>query len=280
MRSLRLRIAPHDAKPVLRGLVGGFDRNDLLLFASAISFQVLTALVPLLLFALGILGFFGLTGVWTQDVRPEIIDGVSAAALTIIDDTVKKVLGSAQLFWVTAGAAIATWQLSGAVRAVMEALNRVYGAEEDRSVRRRIAVSIVLAVALAALTFTAIGVVVFVPLLDGNPPPFVGALLFVVRWGVAAVLLGVAVGLLVHHGPDRAQPLGWVSAGAVTIVVSWLVMSVAFGLYLSSAAFSGSIYGALATVVVLMAYLYASSVVFLAVIQIDVLLRERDDESG
>jgi len=280
MRSRRLRIAPHDAKPVLRGLVDGFDRNDLLLFASAISFQVLTALVPLMLFALGTLGFFGLTDVWTNDVRPEIIDGVSAAALTIIDDTVEKVLGSAQLFWVTAGAAIATWQLSGAVRAVMRALNRVYGAEEDRSVRRRLAVSIVLAVALLMLTFAAVGVVVFVPLLDGNPAPFVGALLFVARWGVAAVLLGLAVGLLVHQGPDRAQPLGWVSAGALTIAVSWMVMSTAFGLYLSSAASSGSIYGALATVVVLMAYLYASSIVFLAGIQVDALLRERDDEAA
>ena len=280
MRSRRLRIAPHDAKPVLRGLVDGFDRNDLLLFASAISFQVLTALVPLMLFALGTLGFFGLTDVWTNDVRPGIIDGVSAAALTIIDDTVEKVLGSAQLFWVTAGAAIATWQLSGAVRAVMRALNRVYGAEEDRSVRRRLAVSIVLAVALLMLTFAAVGVVVFVPLLDGNPAPFVGALLFVARWGVAAVLLGLAVGLLVHQGPDRAQPLGWVSAGALTIAVSWMVMSTAFGLYLSSAASSGSIYGALATVVVLMAYLYASSIVFLAGIQVDALLRERDDEAA
>jgi len=273
-------IASHDAKPVLRGLVDGFDRNDLLLFASAISFQVLTALVPLMLFALGTLGLFGLTGVWTQDVRPEIIHGVSAAALTIIDDTVEKVLGSAQLFWVTAGAAIATWQLSGAVRAAIRALNRVYGAEEDRSAGRRIAVSIVLALVLAALTFTAIGVVVFVPLLDGNPPVLVGALLFVGRWGVATVLLGLAVGLLVHQGPDRAQPLGWVSGGAVTIVVSWMVMSAAFGLYLSSAASTGSIYGALATIVVLMGYLYASSVVFLAGIQVDALLRERDDAAA
>ncbi len=272
-----MALAPHDAKPAIRGLVDGFDRNDLLLFASAISFQVLTALVPLMLFALGALGFFGLAGVWTQDVRPEIIDGVSAAALTIIDDTVEKVLGSAQLFWVTAGAAIATWQLSGAVRAVMEALNRVYGAEEDRSVGRRLAVSIALAVALLVLTFAAVGVVVFVPLLDGNPPALVGALLFIGRWGVAAVLLGLAVGLLVHQGPDRGQPLGWVSAGAVRIVVLWMVMSAAFGLYLSSVASYGSIYGALATVVVLMAYLYASSLVFLAGIQLDALLRERDD---
>jgi len=101
--------------------------------------------------------------------------------------------------------------------------------------------------------------------------------LFIARWGVAAMLLGLAVGLLVHQGPDRAQPLGWVSVGAVTIVGAWVLMSLAFGLYLSSAASYGSIYGALATVVVLMGYLYASTIVSLAGIQVDALLRARDD---
>lgn len=272
-----MAVSPHETKPAVRALLDGFERNELLLFASAISFQVLTALVPIVLFGLGALGFLGLSEVWSRDVRPDVADSVSLAALVVIDDTVDQVLGSAKLFWVTAGAMIATWQLSGAVRAAMEALNRVYGAEEDRGLGRRLAVSVVLAVALALLTFVAIGVVVFVPLLVGDLAPLMEVGLFIARWGVAAMLLGLAVGLLVHQGPDRAQPLGWVSVGAVTIVGAWVLMSLAFGLYLSSAASYGSIYGALATVVVLMAYLYASTIVFLAGIQVDALLRARDD---
>ncbi len=270
---------PPAPKAALRALLDAFARNDLMLFASAISFQVLTALVPLALFGLGALGFLGLGDVWAQDVRPRVVEGLSPAGTTVIDDTVEKVLGSAQLFWVTAGAAIAVWQLSGAVRATMDALNRVYGAREGRSFARRY-VGVALAVAFAALTFLASGVVVFVPLLDGDPPAVLGAFEFVARWGVAAVLLGLAVGLLVHQGPDRTQPLGWVSAGAVTIVGSWVAMSVLFGLYLSGVASYGSIYGALATVVVLMGYLYASAIVFLAGIQVDALLRDRDGDAS
>ncbi len=260
--------------PSPRALLDGFERNDLMLFASAMSFQVLTALVPLALFTLGALGFLGLSEVWTQDVRPEIVPNVSPAGLTVIDDTVDKVLGSAQLFWVTAGALIATWQLSGAVRATMEVLNRVYRIDEDRGFRRRYLVSVALAVTTAALTFLAVGVVVGLPLVLGDPGPLLGALLFVVRWAVAAVALTAAVALLLHQGPDRGSTLHWGSVGAAVIVVSWLVMSLLFGLYLSQLASYGSIYGALATVVVLMGYLYASAVVFLAGIQVDALLRD------
>lgn len=267
------------AKPALRALLDGFDRNDLMLFASAMSFQVLTALVPLLLFALGALGFLGLTDVWTRDVRPHIQPEVSKALMSVIDDTVGKVLGGAQVFWVTAGAVIATWQLSGAVRATMEVLNRVYGADEERSFGRRYLVSVVLADAVAALTFLAAGIVVLLPLVVGDLGALGGLAFLVGRWAAAALVLGAAVGLLVHQGPDRVQPLGWVSAGAVTIVGAWVLMSGLFGLYLSRLASYGSIYGALASVVVLMGYLYASAVVFLAGIQVDALLRERDDRA-
>ncbi len=127
-RSQTIRALPRE----IPGLVDGFRRNDLMLFASAISFQVLTAIVPLLLFGFGLLGFLELTEVWRRELRPAVVESVSPAALTVIDDTVGRVLGSKQLFWVTAGAALAAWQLSGAIRAAMDALNRVQGVEETR----------------------------------------------------------------------------------------------------------------------------------------------------
>lgn len=229
--------------------------------------------MPLALFGLGMLGFLGLGDAWTRHVRPDVVPTVSPAVMTIVDDVAAKVLGAAEVFWVTAGAAIALWQLSGAVRATMDVLNRVYAADEQRSFRRRYAVSLALAAAVTALAFAAVGVVVFLPLLLGPTAGLVSVGLVLGRWGAAAVLLGLAVGLLVHQGPDRAQPLGWVSAGAVTIVVLWVAMSAAFGFYLSGVASYGSIYGALATVVVLMGYLYASTIVFLVGIQLDALLR-------
>ena len=44
----------------LPGLVRAFNEHDLLKYASAISFQALSAIVPFLLFALGPLGFLDL----------------------------------------------------------------------------------------------------------------------------------------------------------------------------------------------------------------------------
>src|SRR5688572_22646735 len=85
--------------------------TDLLTYGSAIAFQVLFALIPLMLFALGLMGFLGLQDVYGDDVRPELEKSLSPAAYSVVDDTVRKVLESQQFFWITAGLVIAIWEM-------------------------------------------------------------------------------------------------------------------------------------------------------------------------
>lgn len=202
--SRRVRALPGE----IPALVRAFRENDLLLFASAISFQVLPAVVPLALFALGLVAFFDLSELYDSDLRPKLSEQVDIPTFVVIDSTVERILGKKQLFWVTLGGALAVWQLSGAVRAAMEVLNRVHSVEESRSWKDRLPRSIALAVALTLLVFGAVAVVRLAPLLaDGG---VLAAVVRVVRWFVAAALLGLAVGLVIHFGPDMPdQPLGW-----------------------------------------------------------------------
>ena len=67
-----------------------------------------------------------------HDIAPELRSDVSSAVFTVANQTALKVLGSKQLFWTTVGGALTIWEISGAVRAVMGALNRVYGADSER----------------------------------------------------------------------------------------------------------------------------------------------------
>jgi len=134
-------------------------------------------------------------------------------------------------------------------------------------------VSTALALMVGACWLAAIAVVVLGPLLYGDGGPLGGALLFVVRWAVAGALLLLAVAVLLHFSPERHQPLHWVTFGSVLIMACWLAMSLCFGIYLREIADYNSIFGGLATIVVLIAYLYMSAVVFLGGVQADALAR-------
>jgi membrane protein len=262
-----------------RAVVDGFAANDLLTSASAISFQILSSLVPLLLFAFGMLGFLQLEDVWRDQLAPDLEPTVSRPAFALIDDTVETTLQSKQLFWVTAGFLIALWEVSGAVRAVMGALDRLYGEHARRSWRRRMLVSLALALVVGACWLAAIAVVVLGTLLYGDVGQPLGAVLFVVRWSIAGVLLLLAIALLLHFAPERDRSLHRVTAGSLLILGGWIAMSIAFGVYLRDIADYNSIFGGLATVVVLIAYLYAAAIVFLGGVQVDALARNAPPRS-
>jgi membrane protein len=264
-----------EGRDAIRALVRSYQDNDLLTYASAISFQVLFALTPLLLFALGLLGFLSLQDVWQRDLAPDLRPNVSPAVFQVIDDTVRQVLTAKQLFWVTFGAAIAVWEISGAVRAVMQVFNRIYRVPETRSFWRRIRISLALSAAAGVLLLLAATSALFAPsLLESwtGGGEFVRVLASMVGWGLALALLVLLVGLLVQYAPNVSRPLNWVSFGALLVVVAWSLMTVGFAVYVTRVAQYGSIFGSLATVIVLMTYVYASAIVFLTGIQLDALI--------
>lgn len=268
---------------MLEALVRSYRENDVLTYASAISFQVFFALIPLGLFALGALGFLQLEEVWRQDIAPEIRANVSPAAFTIIEDTVNVILGERQLFWVTIGAAIAIWEISGAMRAIMGVFSAIYGVEDRRSFRRRMLVSCTLATVVGVLLLVAAvvarfgGGAVHAALGDGV---IVAVIAFGLRWGVSVMLLLLVVGILGRFAPATRRPFRWGSFGALLVVAGWVAMSLIFVWYVTSVADYGSIFGSLATVIVAMEYLYLSAIVFLTGIQIDALTRRSVEGRG
>jgi membrane protein len=254
-----------------------FERNDLLTYASAISFKLFFALIPLALFGLGLLGGSGLEGVWASDLAPRLREAVSAPAFRVIDDTVREVLSQRQLFWVTAGAALAIWEVSGAVRAVMGVLDRIYDVTEQRGFVRRMAVSIGLGTAIIVLLLATAATLQVVPRLIHEG--VLGVAVGIVRWPVALLLLWVTVTLVVGLAPAEERPAERVTFGSSLVTVAWLGSSAVFAWYLTNVASYGSIFGALATIVVVLTYLYISSIVFVTGVQLDALVHARQDDA-
>lgn len=272
LRAISLREA-------VREVSGGYERHDLLTFSSAIAFQVLFAIIPLTLFGLGLLGGFGLDEQWTSEWSQAARDSMSSAAFQIVDDTVRRVLGQQEVFWMTAGAALAIWKISAGMRACMDVFDRIYACERTRARAERMRVSLLLGAAVAGLLLAAVASVVLgdevlrVAGVDGGPLTWV-------RWPLALALLFAVVTLLVAHAPADRQPARWVTFGSIVVVGAWAGASLVLGWYVTSIADYGSIFGALATVVVLLAYLYVSSAAVLTGALLDAVVRERVRNGG
>jgi membrane protein len=223
---------------------------------------------------LGLLGAFGLEEQWSGEWRERVRENVSEPAFQVIDDTVGRTLTERHVFWITAGAIVAVWEISGAMRAIMDVFDRIYGSSRRRPFAERLRVSLALGLCVAGLLLAATA---SVTLGDdalrelGIESPFVLWL----RWPVALALMFAVVALLVSRAPVDRQPWHWVTFGSVVVVAAWALTSVVLGWYLTGIADYGSIFGALATVVIVLSYLYFASAAFLTGAQLDALVRDR-----
>jgi membrane protein len=263
-----------------RAILTGFKENDLLTYASAVSFQVIFALVPLALLGLGLLGTFGLSDWWSTDAAHTVRDNVSGPVYRVIDGTVRNILVHRQLFWVTLGAAIAVWEVSGAMRATMQVLNRVYGVAEGRTFWRKLWESMVLSTAVTFMLLLAAAVVRVGPhaarSLFGKGAA-VSVLSFLASWGAAVALLFLVVAIVVRFAPDTRRPVRWVTFGGVLVIAGWIAMSLLYGFYITELADYASVFGSLAVMMVTMSYIYLSAIVFLSGVQLDSLVRHQVD---
>src|SRR5437588_771348 len=130
--------------------------------------------------------------------------------------------------------------------------------------------------AIVLCLMTAVLVVSIAPKLGSGALHFV---LGVGRWLVAAVLLGVAVGVLVRYAPAEHPRPRWASMGSIAIVGAWIVLSLVFRVWVSDVSNFKTGIGFLTAFLVLGAYIYLSVLVFIIGVQLDELLRKREEGS-
>ena len=119
-----------------------FAKHNILTYASAVAFQLLIALVPLVVLTLGLLGALDEQTVWKKQISPGIERRLPGPTWDAVNYAAERILSHATVGLIIFGIALAIWELSGAVRATMGALNQMYDTDEQRSRYLRVATSV------------------------------------------------------------------------------------------------------------------------------------------
>jgi membrane protein len=250
-----------------------FAGHRLMTYAAALAFQALVALVPLTMLGLGILAAAGEADVWRDSIAPLFEERVTRPVFEAIDYSVERLLESGTAALIAFSFVFALWNLTLSVRAVVEALNTIHDVHDRRSFRRRILTAVGLAFVVGLCLVATVLVLAVAPEVSGGA---LDALLSVGRWLVAAVLLGLAVGLLMRYAPAERPEKRWASAGSIVVILVWVVASLLFRWYVSAFADFKSPIGTLTAFLVLTGYVYTTAAIFLVGAQLDELLRTEE----
>ncbi|WP_240757596.1 YihY/virulence factor BrkB family protein [Nakamurella flava] len=261
---------------ILRKTLREFSDDQCTDLAAALTYYAVLALFPALLALVSLLGLFG-----RQGNTDELLSALSDVGAGSIVDTVRGPLeqltsSAATGFALVIGLGGALWSASGYVGAFGRAMNRIYEIDEGRpfwKLRPLMLVITLAAVILAALV--AVGLVVSGPVAQS-----VGDLIglgstavtvwSIAKWPVLLVLAALAVAILYYATPNVRQPkFRWLSVGAAVAIVTWVVASALFGLYVANFADYNKTYGSLAGVIIFLLWLWLTNLALLFGAELD-----------
>jgi len=220
--------------------------------AAAIAYYAFVSIVPLTLLALAVASVLG-GEVLASAVRAAVTGVLTPEAAALLEDAVASGAGrgSATL----AGLLVLAWGSLRLFRGLHAAFGRIYGTPGRASLARQLRDAVVTLVAIGI----AVGVLAVVLAVVARPSVPYGTVIAPVA---SAALLPVAFFPLYYVLPAVPIPPREAIPGALLAGLGWTVLGWGFALYTTYAA-TASVYGAIGTVLLVLTWFYAGSVVVL-----------------
>jgi membrane protein len=247
----------------------GMKEDRMQVTAAGVAFYWFLSIFPLLFAAIGLLQLINASPATVRGIDSAItttLPGSAASLLTRAVDSAQGRTGGGLLALIV-GVALALWSASSGTAATQAGMDAAYDVPEGRKFLKKRLVALVMLFAAFLLGGLAIAALVF-----GRPigvwveQHIVSGAAFTwgwtaVRWVVALLAVVILFAVFYRLGPNRRSPSWkWISPGGIVATVVWIVVSLGFSFYISN--FGGSYaetYGALVGVVVLMLWLFLTS---------------------
>jgi membrane protein len=224
------------------------------LVAAGMAYYFFLAIFPALIALVGILNLANVDSHSLIDSIRSTLPGGAGTALTAAVDRSGESAQTASLVAAITGIFAALFSATSGMVAMQKGLDVAYDVEDDRKFLPARGVALVLLLATVVLGAVPSPIFTF-----GESAIFV-----VLGWILTVAAIMVLFSIYYYVGPKRDQPTWrWISAGGVIGGGLWILGSLGFGLYISNFNNYGKTYGPLAGVVVLILYLYLSSLAVL-----------------
>lgn len=261
----------------MKKLVSRVNEDEIFALAAQLAYYLLLSFFPFLMLLMIILGFSNIS---TTDTLKYLETLLPMNTYELIESTVIEVLEGqkGQLLWFSI--ALSIWSASSGFSAVIKGLNKAYGIKERRGYIKSTLISILCTVGVVLIILLTLFLVVFGGIIREfliAKLPFDNIITFawdILRFAILIIVMILVFALLYHFTPSKRLKWGDGFPGAVTTTLGWIGVSFLFSFYVNNFSNYSRFYGSLGAVIVLMTWLYITSVILLLGGEINALLME------
>ena len=258
-------------KYVLRKTLRESSADQCTDIAAALTYYAVLSLFPALIALISLLGVVG-QGERSVNTILDLVGQVAPGGTAdVLRDPLEQFSSSpAAGFALVFGLVLAIWSASGYVAAFSRAMNRIYEIEEGRPFWKLRPVQ--LGVTLVSILLILVTLVVLI--ISGPVTDAVGSALglgetvqlvwSILKWPILAAAVVLIIAILYYATPNAKQPkFRWISMGALLALITLVVASFLFGLYITNFSNYDRTYGSLAGIVIFLLWLWIANLALL-----------------
>lgn len=255
-------------KDVLLRVKNKIGDHNLSIVAAGVAFYAFLAIFPALAALVSIYGLM---------IDPQTVQQQLTQATGMLPEQARQVLAG-QLQRISAGGAqtlgwgialsilFALWSANRGTKALFKGINIAYEEKEERGFLKQNALTLAFTLGFIVVAVVSLALIAALPVALGTLglPPALQIIARVVQWALPAGVILLTLTTVYRFAPDRENARWrWVSWGATTATVLWLIASWAFSFYVVNFNNYNETYGTLGAVVVLLLWFMLSAFIFL-----------------
>lgn len=267
----------HDALPhwlkvflsVLHDATAGLFLHDGVMVACAISYSLIFALFPFVIFLVAAGAVFGGTEL-SGYIRTESLTVLPQHVIQTLEPELNRIFDVTDRTRPLTIALIVTLiSITGSVEAIRDGLNRAYGCKEDKHLIRRYFSSVFFVILGTAFLLVVAALGIAIPVVVGivdhylpGPPIQIGWIETARKPLLALVTLAMLLAFHLYL-PAKRRHIKSVVGGVLFTLIGWWLAGKIFGIYITEIANYTATYAGLAGIVILMFFLYIQALIFL-----------------
>ncbi|WP_379153688.1 YihY/virulence factor BrkB family protein [Paenibacillus sp. sgz5001063] len=252
--------------------------DDVQGISAQLTYYLILSFFPFLIFIMTLIGYAHIS---VEDKIRDLEQIMPAEAISIIEEILKDVADGRSQALLSFGMLATLWAASKGINAIIKGLNRAYDIEESRVFWEVRGIAFLATLFIGFVVLLSILLLVLgswlktqVFLLVDLPYGF-QKIWDLLQYAVPLFIMFIVFTLLYWIAPSRRLTLKEVMPGAMFATIGWIITSTLFSIYVNQFSSFTETYGSLGGVMVLLIWLYISSIIILAGGEINAILMNR-----
>jgi membrane protein len=243
-----------------------FEDDEVSAMGTQLTYYLILSFFPFLIFVIAVLSF---TSITAEDAINKLTRVMPNLSIKIITDAFAEIEKSRSGSLLSIGLIATIWSASNGISAVMKSLNKAYDVEEKRPYWKVKGLSVIATIVMAVVIMASFILLIFGKFIGEaaytlfHLPGKFETIWSIAQYFIPLIVITVVFILLYRYLPNLRLKFKEVLPGAVFATLGWIISSVLFSFYVNNFGNYTKTYGSIGGIIVLLTWLYLSSVILI-----------------